>query len=210
VLSGSARLLLCATGDATQLGRTAHALAEAPPPTAFERGARDFSLLLTRMTIALVPFVLLANALQQRPLLDAFMFAVALAVGLTPELLPMIVSVTLARGALRLAHQRVIVKRLSAIEDLGAMDVLATDKTGTLTEAHPSRAAPRRRRPQQRGGAGTGVPEQPLRDRLQEPPRRSDPGAPAARGAGLAQARRSAVRLRALACVGAGRARSAE
>lgn len=135
VVSGTARLLLCATGGQTTLGSVAHSLAGEPPPTSFERGARGFSMLLTRMTITLVLFVLLVNALQHRPLLDSFMFAVALAVGLTPELLPMIVSVTLARGALRMARQKVIVKRLSAIEDLGAMDVLATDKTGTLTEA---------------------------------------------------------------------------
>ncbi|MDE2627779.1 MAG: magnesium-translocating P-type ATPase [Burkholderiales bacterium] len=135
VVSGSARLLLCATGDATELGRIAHTLADAPPPTSFEHGTRAFGMLLTRMTIGLVLFVLLVNALQHRPLLESLMFAVALAVGLTPELLPMIVSVTLARGALRMARQKVIVKRLSAIEDLGAMDVLATDKTGTLTEA---------------------------------------------------------------------------
>ena len=135
VVSGSARMLVCATGDATVLGSLAHTLGEDAPPTAFERGTRGFSLLLTRMTVTLVLFVLLAAVLQQRPLLQSLMFAVALAVGLTPELLPMIVSVTLARGAVRLAEQQVIVKRLSAIEDLGAMDVLATDKTGTLTEA---------------------------------------------------------------------------
>ena len=135
VVSGSARLLLCATGDATELGRIAHALSDQPPLTSFERGTRGFGLLLTRMTIGLVLFVLLVSAVRHRPLLESLMFAVALAVGLTPELLPMIVSVTLARGALRMARQKVIVKRLSAIEDLGAMDVLATDKTGTLTEA---------------------------------------------------------------------------
>ncbi|WP_372524375.1 magnesium-translocating P-type ATPase [Piscinibacter sp.] len=135
VVAGSARVLVCETGDATALGRIAHALVAEAPPTAFERGIRRFSLLLTRMTIALVLFVLLVNTLYHRPLLDSFLFAVALAVGLTPELLPMIVSVTLARGARRMAAHSVIVKRLSAIEDLGAMDVLCTDKTGTLTEA---------------------------------------------------------------------------
>ena len=83
----------------------------------------------------LVLFVLLVNLLFHRPLLESFLFALALAVGLTPELLPMIVSVTLARGALRMAKERVIVKRLAAIHDLGSMDVLCTDKTGTLTEA---------------------------------------------------------------------------
>jgi Mg2+-importing ATPase len=134
-VSGSARLLVCATGAATELGRLARSLAVEPPPTAFERGTRRFGLMLTRATIALVLFVLLVNTLAQRPLLESFLFAVALAVGLTPELLPMIVSVTLARGAVRMARRDVIVKRLAAVQDLGAMDVLCTDKTGTLTEA---------------------------------------------------------------------------
>jgi Mg2+-importing ATPase len=85
--------------------------------------------------LLLVLFVLFANTFFGRPWLDVFMFAVALAVGLTPELLPMVVSVTLARGALRMARKKFIVKRLAAIQDLGSMDVLCTDKTGTLTEA---------------------------------------------------------------------------
>ncbi|MGZ5265624.1 MAG: magnesium-translocating P-type ATPase [Caldimonas sp.] len=135
VVAGSARMLVCATGGATELGRIAHALAEDAPPTSFERGTRRFGLLLTRATMALVLFVLLINTLYHRPLLESFLFAVALAVGLTPELLPMIVSVTLARGAVRMARCKVIVKRLSAVQDLGAMDVLCSDKTGTLTEA---------------------------------------------------------------------------
>jgi Mg2+-importing ATPase len=135
VVSGSARMLVCATGAHTELGRLARMLAEEPPPTAFEPGTRRFGLMLTRATMALVFFVLLVNTLYQRPLLESFLFAVALAVGLTPEPLPMIVSVTLARGAVRMARGHVIVKRLSAVQDLGAMDVLCTDKTGTLTEA---------------------------------------------------------------------------
>jgi P-type Mg2+ transporter len=135
VVSGSARVLVCATGANTVLGQLAGTLAQAPPPTAFERGTRRFGLMLTRWTMVLVLAVLLINVLYHRPLLESFLFAVALAVGLTPELLPMIVSVTLARGAVRMAAQQVVVKRLSAIEDLGAMDVLCTDKTGTLTEA---------------------------------------------------------------------------
>ena len=88
-----------------------------------------------RLTVLLVLFVLLVNVFFHRPWLESFLFAVALAVGLTPELLPMVVSVTLARGALRMAAKKVIVKRLSAIQNLGSMDVLCTDKTGTLTEA---------------------------------------------------------------------------
>ena len=92
-------------------------------------------MLIVRFTEVLVLFVLLINLLFHRPWLESFLFAVALAVGLTPELLPMIVSVTLARGAIRMAKAQVIVKRLGAIHDLGSMDVLCTDKTGTLTEA---------------------------------------------------------------------------
>jgi Mg2+-importing ATPase len=135
VVSGTATLVVCASGAATELGRIARTLASEPPPTSFERRTRRFGLLLTRATFALVLFVLLVNTLYARPLLESFLFAVALAVGLTPELLPMIVSVTLARGATRMAARDVVVKRISAVQDLGAIDVLCTDKTGTLTRA---------------------------------------------------------------------------
>jgi P-type Mg2+ transporter len=135
VVSGSAKLLLCATGNATQLGEISATLRHTPPPAALERGVYEFGLLIVRLTILLVLFVLLVNAFFHRPVLESFLFALALAVGLTPELLPMIVSVTLARGAMRMAKRKVIVKRLAAIHDLGSMDVLCTDKTGTLTEA---------------------------------------------------------------------------
>ena len=135
VVSGSAKLLLCATGNATQLGEISATLRHTPPPAALERGVYEFGILIVRLTILLVLFVLLVNTFFHRSLLESFLFALALAVGLTPELLPMIVSVTLARGAMRLAKQKVIVKRLAAIHDLGSMDVLCTDKTGTLTEA---------------------------------------------------------------------------
>ena len=136
VISGSAKLLVCATGSATQFGNISQALRRLPPPAALERGLHQFSMMIVRVTTLLVLFVLLVNVLLHRPILDSFLFALALAVGLTPELLPMVVSVTLARGALRMAKERVIVKRLAAIHDLGSMDVLCTDKTGTLTEAH--------------------------------------------------------------------------
>ena len=135
IVSGSAKLLLCATGNATQLGEISATLRHTPPPAALERGVYEFGILIVRLTILLVLFVLLVNTFFHRPLLESFLFALALAVGLTPELLPMIVSVTLARGAIRMAKQKVIVKRLAAIHDLGSMDVLCTDKTGTLTEA---------------------------------------------------------------------------
>ncbi|MBI3301098.1 MAG: magnesium-translocating P-type ATPase [Deltaproteobacteria bacterium] len=135
VISGTARVLACRTGTHTALGEIAATLSHRAPPTAFERGTHDFGMLILRLTLLLVLFVLLINAYFHRPWLESFLFAVALAVGLTPELLPMVVSVTLARGALRMAEKKVIVKRLAAIHDLGSMDVLCTDKTGTLTEA---------------------------------------------------------------------------
>ena len=135
VISGSAKILVCRTGSHTAFGGIADSLVTKAPPTAFEHGTHQFGLLIMRLTILLVLFVLLVNALSHRPWLESFLFAVALAVGLTPELLPMVVSVTLSRGALRMATKRVIVKRLSAIQNLGSMDVLCTDKTGTLTEA---------------------------------------------------------------------------
>ncbi len=135
VVSGSAKVLIGRTGSRTALGQIAVSLAQDAPPTAFEVGTRQFGLFIMRLTLLLVLFTLLVNVALQRSLLESFLFAVALAVGLTPELLPMVVSVTLTRGALRMAHLRVIVKRPSAIQDMGAMDVLCTDKTGTLTEA---------------------------------------------------------------------------
>lgn len=135
VVSGTARALVIDTGRDTRMGAIAGALRKEPPATAFTLGIRSFGMLIVRLTFLLVLFVLLVNLLFERPLLESFLFALALAVGLTPELLPMIVSVTLARGAVRLSRKQVIVKRLSAIHDLGSMDVLCSDKTGTLTEA---------------------------------------------------------------------------
>ncbi len=136
VVSGTAKALVLATGRKTQLGSIAGALQKAPPPTAFAVGIQNFGMMIVKATIFLVLFVVLINFLFHRPLLESFLFALALAVGLTPELLPMIVSVTLAQGAIRLSRKQVIVKRLSAIDDLGSMDVFCSDKTGTLTEAH--------------------------------------------------------------------------
>ena len=134
VISGMARAMVCRTGADTAVGDIADSLAVKPPPTAFELGTQSFGMLIMRLTFMLVLFVFLINAFFHRPLLDSFLFAIALAVGLTPELLPMVVTVTLSRGALRMAKKQVIVKQLSAIHNLGSMDVLCTDKTGTLTE----------------------------------------------------------------------------
>jgi P-type Mg2+ transporter len=135
VVSGTARALVLATGRKAQLGSIAGALQRLPPPTAFAVGIKNFGIMIVQATIFLVLFVVFINLLSHRPPLESFLFALALAVGLTPELLPMIVSVTLAHGAIRLSRKQVIVKRQSAIDDLGSMDVLCSDKTGTLTEA---------------------------------------------------------------------------
>jgi Mg2+-importing ATPase len=135
VVSGSATVLICRTGPNTSLGEISDTLIAKPPPTSFEQGTQRFGLLIMQFTILLVLFVVFVNAFFHRPWLESFLFAVALAVGLTPELLPMIVSVTLARGAMRMAKKKVIVKRLESIQNLGSMEVLCTDKTGTLTEA---------------------------------------------------------------------------
>ncbi|MBI3898897.1 MAG: magnesium-translocating P-type ATPase [Gammaproteobacteria bacterium] len=135
VVSGTATVLVSRTGRETALGLIAESLAAKRPPNALEIGTQRFGLLILRLTVLLVLFVLLVNALLHRPLLESFLFALALAVGLTPELLPMVMSVTLARGALCMAKRQVIVKQLAAIHNLGSMDVLCTDKTGTLTEA---------------------------------------------------------------------------
>jgi Mg2+-importing ATPase len=140
VLSGIGSVLIVKTGADTQLGMVGGIISRDHPPTAFDEGIRHFGYLILRITLALVLFVLLANGLANRPWLESFLFSLALAVGLTPELLPMVVTVTLSRGALRLAKHGVIVKRLSAMQNLGAMDTLCTDKTGTLTEAKISLA----------------------------------------------------------------------
>ena len=135
IVAGSATMLVVATGRATRLGAVAASLAARRSPTASQKGLHGLGLLILRLTVFLVLFVLLARLGFHRPPLESFLFAVALAVGLTPELLPMVTTVTLSRGAMRMARKQVVVKRLAAIHDLGAMDVLCTDKTGTLTEA---------------------------------------------------------------------------
>ena len=133
VRSGNAKVLVVQTGRATQFGSIANRLGEAEEESGFEHGVRRFGYLLTRIMMAIVICVLAANMAMERSLLDSLLFSIALAVGLTPELLPAIISVTLAAGAQRMAQDGVIVRRLSAIETLGAVNVLCTDKTGTLT-----------------------------------------------------------------------------
>jgi len=133
VVSGLGLARVERTGSATEIGAVAVQLARRAPETEFERGMRHFGLLIVRLIVLLTVGVFFVNALFRRDLVESLLFAVALAVGLTPELLPMIVSVTLARGAVRMAARKVIVKRLAAIENFGSMDVLCSDKTGTLT-----------------------------------------------------------------------------
>ena len=134
VVSGSGLAVVVRTGRATEFGRIAERLRLRPPQTEFEHGVRRFGALLLEITLVLVITIFAVNVYLQRPVLQSFLFALALAVGLTPQLLPAIISVNLAKGAQRMAAQRVIVRRLAAIEDFGSMDVLCCDKTGTLTE----------------------------------------------------------------------------
>ncbi len=131
--SGSATAVVAATGKRTYLGSMATALEAPPAPTAFDQGIRHVTWLLLRFLLVMVPLVFLINGLTKGNWTQAFFFAVAVAVGLTPEMLPMIVTVCLSKGALAMSKEKVIVKHLNAIQNLGAMDVLCTDKTGTLT-----------------------------------------------------------------------------
>lgn len=134
VVSGTGKAVVVHTGRKTEFGRLSASLRERAPATEFESGIRNFGYFLLHITLALVVAIFAFNIYLERPMLDSFLFALALAVGLTPQLLPAIISVNLARGARGMAQQRVIVKRLSSIENFGSMDVLCSDKTGTLTE----------------------------------------------------------------------------
>lgn len=134
VRSGTAKVLIVETGRRTAFGEIAAQLRAREPETDFERGVRQFGYLLMRVMVIIVIFVLVVNLFLDRPVIESLLFAVALAVGLSPELLPAIVSVTLSAGARALSLRGVIVRRLEAIENLGSMDILCTDKTGTLTE----------------------------------------------------------------------------
>ena len=134
VRSGRAKILAVKTGRRTEFGAIAARLRARPPETDFARGVRQFGYLLIRVMVVIVLFVLTVNLLLDRPVIGSLLFAVALAVGLSPELLPAIISVTLSAGAWAMSKRGVIVRRLDAIENLGSMDILCTDKTGTLTE----------------------------------------------------------------------------
>jgi Mg2+-importing ATPase len=134
VRSGTARAVVVRTGSHTEFGQIAMKLGDRHPETAFQRGLREFGKLLVRITVVLVVAIFVINLVIGRPFIDAVLFSLAVAVGLTPELLPAIVTISLASGAKRMAAKSVLVRRLVAIEDFGNIQVLFTDKTGTLTQ----------------------------------------------------------------------------
>jgi len=135
VTSGYGRAVVTAIGSQTVFGRIAKDLQTPEEPTEFEKGVNRFGTLIVKVIIALIIGIFILNTgISGKPWLDSLMFSLALAVGLTPELLPMIMSITLARGSEQMSKQGVIVKRLNSIHDFGGMDVLCTDKTGTLTK----------------------------------------------------------------------------
>lgn len=134
VVSGSAQAVVTHTGKQTEFGRISARLLSKPPETDFERGIRRFGYLLGEVTLLLVVMIFAVNVYFHRPVLEAFLFSLALAVGLTPQLLPAIISINLAHGAKKMARRNVVVKRLASIENFGSMNILCSDKTGTLTE----------------------------------------------------------------------------
>jgi Mg2+-importing ATPase len=134
VQTGIGVAVIARTGKDTAFGEIAQRLATRPPETEFGRGIRHFGLMITRVIMLLVLFVLLVNLVLHRPVLESFLFSIALAVGMTPEMMPMIITITLAQGARRMARKKVLVKQLTAIEDFGSVEILCSDKTGTLTE----------------------------------------------------------------------------
>ncbi|WP_191487548.1 magnesium-translocating P-type ATPase [Pseudomonas sp. FEN] len=134
VVSGTAKAVVVATGARTYFGSLAKAIVGSRVQTAFDRGVNSVSWLLIRFMLVMVPIVFLLNGFSKGDWSDALLFALAVAVGLTPEMLPMIVSANLAKGAMAMARRKVVVKRLNAIQNFGSMDVLCTDKTGTLTQ----------------------------------------------------------------------------
>jgi P-type Mg2+ transporter len=134
VVSGSGKALVINTGKETECGKLSERLKLRPEETDFERGIRQFGYFLMEVTLVMVVAIFAINVYLARPVLDSFLFSLALAVGLTPQLLPAIISINLAHGAKRMAHEKVIVKRLASIENFGSMNVICSDKTGTLTE----------------------------------------------------------------------------
>ena len=136
VVSGSAKGIVFATGNHTYLGTIAKSVAGHRAATAFDKGITKVSLLLIRFMLIMVPIVFLVNGITKGDWMDAFIFAISVAVGLTPEMLPMIVTANLSKGAMMMSRKKTIVKDLNAIQNFGAMNILCTDKTGTLTQDH--------------------------------------------------------------------------
>lgn len=134
VISGDARALIIRTGAQTEFGKVSLRLGSAPPETDFEQGVRRFGYLLTKVTLVLVVVIFAITVFLNRPVIESFLFGLAIAVGIIPELLPAIISINLAIGAVHMARMKVIVKQLASIENLGSMNILCVDKTGTLTE----------------------------------------------------------------------------
>jgi P-type Mg2+ transporter len=203
IVSGYATGVIIKTGGSSYFGQLADRIAGQRIQTSFEKGIDRFTWLMIRFILVLVPSVFLINGISKGDWLEALLFALAVAVGLTPEMLPMIVTANLAKGAIAMSRKRVIVKRLHAIQNFGAMDVLCTDKTGTLTQDRINpQAASRHPRRRLRPGAGIRLPEQPLSIGFKEPPRcrgfaaRGARKEPALR-APVPQARRNTIRLRA-------------
>lgn len=133
IVSGSATAIVIATGDYTFFGSISKSITSERPETSFDKGINKVSFLLIRFMLVMVPVIFLVNGLMKGNWLEALLFAIAVAVGLTPEMLPMIVTANLAKGAVNMSKRKVIVKRLNSIQNIGAMDILCTDKTGTLT-----------------------------------------------------------------------------
>jgi len=173
VESGAATAVVVATGRQTYLGSMAVSLAAQPTETAFDKGVARFTWLMVRFILVMAPLVFVINGLTKGNWHEAFFFGLAVAVGLTPEMLPMIVTVCLSNGAMAMARKKVIVKRIHAIQNLGAMDILCTDKTGTLTMDHVilSSHCDVVLKPDN-GVLAPGISQQPLPDR---PPERDGP-----------------------------------
>ena len=134
VISGTAKIVVVNTGLATEFGAISSRLKATSPETDFEKGIKHFGYMLMQITLVLVVVILAVNLAMKKPVLDSFLFALAIAVGLTPQLLPAIISINMAQGARRMAKIKVIVKKLSAIENFGSMNMLCSDKTGTITQ----------------------------------------------------------------------------
>ena len=134
VISGTAVGVAVAVGNDTLLGEMAKALNSKPPKTSFEKGVNSVSWVLIRFMLVMVPVVLFINGFTKGDWMNAALFAISVAVGLTPEMLPMIVTTCLAKGAVAMSREKVIIKNLNSIQNLGSIDILCTDKTGTLTQ----------------------------------------------------------------------------